>query len=53
MIAFNAKYLLDFLQSTSADTLWFGMSESLKPALFRPEGQEDYQYIVMPFKVTE
>lgn len=53
MIAFNAKYLLDFLQSTDSDTLWFGMSESLKPAIFRPENRQDYQYIVMPFKVTE
>lgn len=53
LIAFNAKYLLEFLQSVSADQIWFGMSESLKPALFRPDGQNEYQYVVMPFKVTE
>jgi DNA polymerase-3 subunit beta len=52
-IAFNAKYVLDFLQSVDVDNIWFGMSESLKPALFRPEGWNEYQYIVMPFKVTE
>lgn len=53
VIAFNTKYLLDFLQSTTEETIWFGMSESLKPALFKPEGRDDYQYIVMPFKVND
>lgn len=53
LIAFNARYVLDFLQSISADQIWFGMSESLKPALFRPDGQNEYQYVVMPFKITE
>lgn len=53
IIAFNARYILDFLQSTSADQIWFGMGESLKPALFRPDGQNEYQYVVMPFKVVE
>lgn len=52
-IAFNAKYILEFLNSMSVDKIWFGVSESLKPAMFRPEGQDEYQYVVMPFKVSE
>lgn len=51
-IAFNIKYLLDYLNATKAEKQWFGMSESLKPALFRPDGTQNQQYVVMPFKVN-
>lgn len=51
-IAFNIKYLLDYLNTTKSEKQWFGMSESLKPAMFRPEGNENQQYVVMPFKVN-
>lgn len=51
-IAFNIKYLLDYLNATKSDKQWFGMSESLKPALFRPDGNLKQQYVVMPFKVN-
>jgi DNA polymerase-3 subunit beta len=51
-IAFNSKYLLDFLQSVTSPTMSFGMSDSLKPAAFKTEELENYQYIVMPFKVN-
>lgn len=51
-IAFNIKYLVDYLSATKTDKHWFGMSESLKPALFKPESNTDHQYIVMPFKVN-
>lgn len=53
MIAFNAQYLLDFLNATKSDKIWLGMNESLQPALFRPEGMLEYRYIAMPFKVNE
>jgi DNA polymerase-3 subunit beta len=52
-IAFNAKYLLDFLSQVKPSTIWFGMNDSLKPALLRPEGMSHYTYIVMPFRVNE
>lgn len=51
-IAFNIKYVLDFLTAQKPEQVWFGMSESLKPAVFKVVGNEDYQYIVMPFRVT-
>jgi DNA polymerase III subunit beta len=51
-IAFNIKYLLDYLNATKSEKQWFGMSESLKPALFRPDGNQKHQYVVMPFKVN-
>jgi len=52
-IAFNAKYLQDFLSNVQPETMWFGMNESLKPAVMRPQGQGHYSYIVMPFRVNE
>lgn len=52
-IAFNVKYLSEFLSVVKPDQVWFGMNESLKPALFRPAGMENYRYIVMPFRVNQ
>lgn len=52
-IAFNARYLMDFVTTVKPQQIWFGMNESLKPALFRPVGMNDYTYIVMPFRVNE
>ncbi|GIK84490.1 MAG: DNA polymerase III subunit beta [Patescibacteria group bacterium] len=51
-IAFNIKYLLDYLSVTKSEKQWFGMSESLKPALFIPENNKKQSYVVMPFKVN-
>lgn len=52
VIAFKSKYLLDFLQAAKDNDVWFGMSDSLKPAMFRAQKLPSYQYIVMPFRVT-
>ncbi|MGD9129423.1 MAG: DNA polymerase III subunit beta [Candidatus Woesebacteria bacterium] len=51
-IAFNARYLLDFLNNTKAETVWIGINESLKPAMFKPEELEGYKHIIMPFRVN-
>lgn len=51
-IAFNARYLLDFLQATKAETVKFAMTDSLKPAVFTTEDLGGYRYVVMPFKVN-
>jgi DNA polymerase III subunit beta len=52
-IAFNSKYLSEFLQVLKPEEVWLGVNESLKPALFRPVDLPDYRYIVMPFRVTQ
>lgn len=51
-IAFNIKYLMDYLSTSQASEQWFGMNESLKPAMFKPETEEEYKYVIMPFKVN-
>lgn len=50
-IAFNGKYVLNFLTSVSGDDVWFGMNESLQPGEFRDEKLPEFQYVVMPFRV--
>ncbi len=52
-IAFNAKYLLDFMSALKPEKIWFGMNESLKPAQFKVAKMDNFFYIVMPFRVTE
>ncbi len=51
-IAFNAKYLSDFLSVMKPERIWFGMNESLKPAQLKIEGNENFSYIIMPFRVN-
>lgn len=52
-IAFNGRYILEFINNTKPDQIWFGMNDSLKPAMFRLAGREDFSYIVMPFRVND
>jgi len=52
-VAFNSRYLLDFLAAVQSDRVWFGMSDALKPVLFKIEDVEDFSYVVMPFKVAK
>lgn len=52
LIAFKAKYVLDFLQSAKNTEVWIGMNDSLKPALFQSKELPGFRYIVMPFRVS-
>lgn len=51
-IAFDIRYLLDFLNNIETDSLFFQMNEGLKPATFTIEDRSDFAYIVMPFRVN-
>ena len=52
-IAFNGSYIVDFLSAQSDQVVIFLANESLKPALFQPESQRNFRYVVMPFRVSE
>lgn len=52
VIAFNVKYILDFLQTHKHEQVWFGLTEPLKPALFKPSKDSKLQYVVMPFRLN-
>jgi len=47
-IAFNAKFVLDYLQSSSAEMVSLSMSGALAPGAFRESENKEYLYIVMP-----
>lgn len=52
VIAFNSRYVLDFLKSFQDDFVTLEIVESLRPARFSIDSVKDFQYVVMPFRVT-
>lgn len=51
VIALNAQFLLDFLNNVSESKVFFDVDTKLTPAVLRPQGKEDYLYLVMPLKL--
>jgi len=51
-IGFNARFLLDFLKSVDTENIIFNYIQEQKPALLQCEGKNDYQYVVMPLKLS-
>ena len=52
-IAFNALYLIDFINAVHSEKISISINESLKPARFIGQNNKDYFYISMPFRVNE
>lgn len=53
-IAFNSRYLLDYLGSAkSAERIKFRMTGPLKPGMFLAEGDEGYWHVIMPVRVQK
>lgn len=52
-IAFNGKYLIDFLAHAESERIRFGMTDPLKASLFQEEGRKDYRHVIMPVRVRE
>lgn len=52
-IAFNSRYLLDFLNIVGADQISFEMTGSLNPGVFKPVGDDSYLHIIMPVRVQK
>jgi len=50
-IAFNARYLLDVLEPMETERLRMEMSGPLSAATLRPEGDEEYLYVLMPMQI--
>lgn len=51
-IGFNGRFLLDFLKSVDSENIIFKYTQEQKPALLLSENKNDYQYIVMPLKLS-
>lgn len=52
-IAFNIKFLTDFLRSIPEESLSMELSSPIEPALFKTEGDPDFLHIIMPVRVQE
>ncbi|MDD5089557.1 MAG: DNA polymerase III subunit beta [Candidatus Wallbacteria bacterium] len=50
-ISFNARFLLDALNTICAERVLLGFGKSLTPCLIRPEGDsQDFLWVVMPIR---
>jgi DNA polymerase III sliding clamp (beta) subunit (PCNA family) len=49
-IACNAKFLMDALSRMEKDDIELSVNEELKPIQLRGKDEENFIYIVMPFK---
>lgn len=50
-IGFNARYLLDILNSFNEDEVEIELNDQLSPGLFRPRQDNKYTCIVMPMRI--
>jgi DNA polymerase-3 subunit beta len=52
-IAFNSKYILDFLQAAPTEDIQMDCTDQLKPVLFSLLAKPEWKYVVMPFRLTK
>lgn len=50
-IAFNYRFLLDFLNNISSDQIVFEMNGSLNPGVFKPKDDDSFFHIIMPVRL--
>lgn len=51
-IAFNSRFLTEFLANYPGDELLFEMTGSLNPGLFRPVKDDTFVHVIMPVRVS-
>jgi len=52
-IAFNFRFILDFLSVVEADEVEIGLFGGLKPGVFREKGNKAFLHVVMPVRIKE
>jgi len=52
-IAFNARYLLDFLSNSTSETISFEMTGPLNPGVFKETDDPTFMHLIMPIRVQE
>ncbi len=52
-IAFNYKYILDFLSHADSEVVILEFSQSTAPGVFKEKGNNDYIHIIMPLRTEE
>ena len=51
-IAFNPAYLIDGLEVVATEEVTLRLNDALKPALLCPVGDDSFQYLLMPVRVS-
>lgn len=51
-VSFNCRYILDGLNNIDSANVFFGLNSEDSPAIFRPVGDENYLYVIMPIKAN-
>ncbi|MCS7008563.1 MAG: DNA polymerase III subunit beta [Chthoniobacterales bacterium] len=49
-VAFNYRYLMEYLNSVNFEKIEIGLNGVATAGVFKPEGREDYLYLVMPVR---
>jgi DNA polymerase III subunit beta len=52
-IAFNARYLLDFLFNSSSEEISFEMTGPLNPGVFKETNDSSFMHLIMPIRVQQ
>jgi len=52
-IAFNARYLLEFLSNSTSETISFEMTGPLNPGVFKEISDPSFMHLIMPIRVQE
>jgi len=50
-IAFNSKYLLDFLNNVKSEKIEFSSNGNVSPCTFIPDSQKEFVHIIMPVQM--
>jgi len=50
-IAFNAKFLIDFLSVVGAEGIFMELTGPLNQGVMKPVGKDDYLYVLMPMQI--
>lgn len=53
LIAFNYRFILDFLNNTTSKKIIFEMGEKNAPGVFRASGVDNFIHVVMPVRTDE
>lgn len=51
-IAFNGKYIMDFLKVVDADFINLNLNTAIDPCVFSPVGDENFIYLVLPVRIN-
>ena len=52
VIAFNGKYIMDFLKIIDEDFVYIKLNSSIDPCVISPVGDKDFSYLVLPVRIN-